>query len=165
MISTKETTYSKDTANKKLNVVREFDAPVDKVWRAWTESSLLDQWWAPRPWMAVTQNMDFKPGGRWFYYMQGPDGTRHYSTVDYKSIDPGKSFTGVDAFSDEKGEMLKEMPSMQWTVKFKPAGDATRVEIEITFGSLEDMEKIIEMGFKEGFAAGHNQLDELLRKQ
>ena len=97
--------------------------------------------------------------------MQGPDGTRHYSKIDYKSIDSGKSFSSIDAFCDEKGETMNEMPVMQWTVSFKPVGDATRVEITITFDSLEDMEKIVEMGFKEGFAAGHTQLDELLRKQ
>ena len=53
---------------------------------------------------------------------------------------------------------------MFWNGDFSPVGDATRVTIEITFDSEEDMEKIIEMGFKEGFAAAHKNLDELLEK-
>ena len=161
---TKETIYSIDRENKKIKVVREFDAPVEKVWRAWTESDLLDQWWAPRPWKANTVSIDFRPGGRWLYYMEGPDGTRHYCKVDYKTIIPNKSFTGLDAFTDEKGNLSHEFPSMDWIVVFSKANAGTKVEVEVSFASVEDMEKIIETGFQEGFAAAHNNLDELLAK-
>ncbi len=47
-----ETIISKDLANKKLHITRHFTAPIEKVWKAWTESELLDKWWAPRPWKA-----------------------------------------------------------------------------------------------------------------
>ena len=164
MMITKETIYSTDRENKKINVVREFDAPIEKVWRAWTERDLLDQWWAPKPWKANTISLDFRPGGRWLYYMEGPDGTRHYCKVDYKTIVPNKSFAGIDAFTDEKGNLSNEFPTMDWTVNFSKANAGTKVEVEITFASLEDMDKIIETGFKEGFAAAHNNLDELLAK-
>ena len=53
---------------------------------------------------------------------------------------------------------------MNWKVAFNKADDGTKVDVEITFSSVEDLEKIIEMGFKEGFAAAHNNLDELLAK-
>ena len=65
MIINKETLYTKDVANNKMTVVRQFDAPVEQVWRAWTESELLDQWWAPLPWKAKTKKMDFREGGSW----------------------------------------------------------------------------------------------------
>ena len=165
MILNKETIYTKDLDNKKINVVREFDAPVEKVWRAWTERELLDQWWAPRPWKAVTQSMNFREGGTWLYYMEGPDGSRHYCRADYSSVVPNKSYKGLDAFCDEKGNINTDFPRMNWQVDFKKADDATRVEVEISFASVEDLEKIIEMGFKEGFAAAHNNLDELLAGQ
>jgi len=165
MILNKETIYTKDLDNKKINVVREFDAPVEKVWRAWTERELLDQWWAPRPWKAVTQSMNFRDGGTWLYYMEGPDGSRHYCRADYSSVVPNKSYKGLDAFCDEKGNINTDFPRMNWQVDFKKADDATRVEVEISFASVEDLEKIIEMGFKEGFAAAHNNLDELLAGQ
>jgi uncharacterized protein YndB with AHSA1/START domain len=164
MMITKETIYSTDQANKKITVVREFDAPVEKVWKAWTDPKLLDQWWAPKPWKAVTKSMDFRPGGRWLYYMEGPDATRHYCKVDYKSIVPNKAFTGIDAFTDEKGNLSNEFPSMDWEVNFSKANNGTKVEVEVTFASIEDMNKIIETGFKEGFAAAHQNLDELLAK-
>ena len=165
MILHKETTYTKDVANRKLNVVREFDAPLEQVWQAWTQSELLDQWWAPKPWKAITQSMDFKEGGRWRYYMEGPDGSRHYCVMNYKSIVPNKVFTGDDAFCDENGNINKELPGMNWKSNFSKTETGTKVEVEITFASEADMEKIIEMGFKEGFAAAHNNLDELLAQK
>ena len=165
MIATKETVYTKDATNNKMSVVREFDAPLEKVWKAWTEPKLLDQWWAPKPWKAVTQSMDFRPGGTWRYYMQGPEGERHYCLVEYNKVVPSKSFSGLDAFCDENGNINKEMPTMDWLVQFTAAGDRTRVDVEITFASEEDMQKIVEMGFKEGFSAAHTNLDELLARE
>ena len=164
MIATKETIYTKDAANKKISVVREFEAPVEKVWKAWTESELLDQWWAPKPWKANTQSMDFREGGTWLYYMEGPDGSRQYCRADYETIAPNKSYTGLDAFCDENGKINTDFPRMHWKVVFNKSANGTKVEVEITFTSEADMEKIIEMGFKEGFAAAHTNLDELLAK-
>lgn len=159
----KETIYTPDQANKKMFVVREFDAPLPDVWRAWTESELLDQWWAPKPWKTNTTSMDFREGGRWLYYMEGPDGSRHHCKVEYKTIQPNKLFTGNDAFCDENGNTNTEFPSMQWKVAFSSAGNGTKVEVEITFASEADMKTIVEMGFKEGFAMAHQNLDELLK--
>ncbi len=164
MILNKETIFKEDVANKKITVIREFDAPVEKVWRAWTERDLLDQWWAPKPWKANTISINFKPGGRWLYYMEGPDGTRHYCKVDYESITPNKSFSGLDAFCDEQGNTSTEFPQMHWKVGFSKSGDGTRADIEINFAAEADLKTIVEMGFKEGFAAAHENLDALLSK-
>ena len=162
MILNKETIFTKDLANRKIKVVREFDAPLEMVWKAWTDSKLLDQWWAPRPFKTNTRSMDFREGGRWSYYMEGPDGTRHYCLVDYNCVVPKKSFSGDDAFCDEHETILAAFPRMKWKNEFFATTDGTRVEVEITFTSVADLEKIIEMGFKEGFAAAHANLDELL---
>jgi hypothetical protein len=51
---------------------------------------------------------------------------------------------------------------MNWKVAFNKAEAGTKVDIEISFDSVEAMEKIIEMGFKDGFAAAYKNLDELL---
>jgi uncharacterized protein YndB with AHSA1/START domain len=106
--------------------------------------------------------MDFSNGGTWLYYMEGPDGSRHYCRADYESIVANKSYEGLDAFCDEKGNINTEFPRMNWKVAFNKADDGTKVDVEITFDSIESLEKIIEMGFKEGFAAAHSNLDELL---
>ena len=154
--------FSIDRENKKINVKREFSAPISKVWAAWTESRLLDQWWAPKPWKAKTKTMNFKEGGYWLYVMEGPDGTKHWSRADYKEITPLKSFLGRDAFCDEKGTIDPSFPRSLWRVEFNEKSNSTVVSIETKFGELSDLEKMLEMGFKEGFTAALVNLDELL---
>src|SRR5262245_31302572 len=101
MIMQKKTQVAKDLANKKEVVVREFDAPVQQVWEAWTNPRLLDLWWAPKPWRAETKKMDFREGGVWLYCMVGPEGERQWCHVGYETITTNTSFTGIDAFCDE----------------------------------------------------------------
>jgi uncharacterized protein YndB with AHSA1/START domain len=163
-MSNKQTTISKDAANKKLVVIREFDAPLEEVWKAWTDKDILDKWWAPKPWKAKTKSMDFREGGVWLYSMVGPDGTESYCRADFKTIVENKSYTGDDAFCDENGNITHDFPVMHWNVGFSPLGTATRVNVEITFDSEADMEKVVQMGFEEGFTAAHGNLDELLKK-
>jgi len=155
---------TKDLAGNKLVVVREFDAPVDQVWAAWTQSDILDQWWAPRPYKARTKTMNFREEGFWIYSMVGPDGTVMWCRTDYKTIDPGKSFTATDAFCDEAGNVSTEFPRMQWLTRFSSTPTGTRVVVEINFSSTADLEKILEMGFEEGFKAALGNLEELLEK-
>ena len=165
MIQNKETIFSQNLVNNKIKVVREFDAPLEQVWKAWTDKNLLDKWWAPKPWKAKTKSMDFREGGVWLYYMEGPDGTKSYCRADFKKIVPNKSYIGDDAFCDENGNITNELPGMHWEVLFSETSSGTKVNVEITFDSKADMEKIIEMGFKDGFSSAHSNLDELLEKQ
>lgn len=154
--------FIKDEKQNCITVIRTFNAPVDKVWRAWTEPALLDQWWAPRPWMTKTKTMDFREGGFWLYSMQGPEGEEHFCRADYKKIDTGKSYNALDAFCDENGTPT-EFPNMNWTNTFTPNADgSSTVNILIQYKDAESMQKVIEMGFKEGFSAAIDNLDELL---
>jgi len=72
-----------------------------------------------------------------------------------------KSYSAQDAFCDENGNINKEFPISTWTNKFKDSSNTTLVSIEIAYDKLSDLEAILEMGFKEGFAAGMENLDEL----
>src|SRR3569833_2563624 len=156
------TIITKDVASRKLHVTREFAAPVEKVWKAWTDSSILDKWWAPRPWRTETKKMDFTVGGTWLYAMAGPEGEKHYSNVDFEKIVAGQSFSALCRFSDENGNATAGFPAMHWSVSFHPSATGTTVEVELTFDNETGMEKIIEMGFEGGFTMGLNQLEELL---
>lgn len=156
-----EAIFEKDLANKKLTVTRSFNAHLPLVWDAWTNAEILDQWWAPRPYKAVTKSMDFREGGFWLYAMTGPEGDKQWCRADYKTIDTQKSFSYIDAFCDEDGTPT-DFPNMTWLNSFSETGDVTTVHIDITFKSEEAIGKIIEMGFKEGFTAGMNNLDEYL---
>jgi uncharacterized protein YndB with AHSA1/START domain len=154
--------FQVDKENKTIHVTREFDAEKQLVWDAWTKPELLDQWWAPKPWRAKTKSMDFQEGGTWLYAMVSPEGEHHWCRVDYKKIEPVVSFSALDAFCDENGLMNDAMPRSNWNNRFTENEGTTTVDISITFEDLASLEKIIEMGFKEGFTMGLGNLDELL---
>jgi len=154
--------FSKDFANKTMHIVREFKAPHEKVWSAWTESSLLDQWWGPKPWHVETKTMDFKNGGHWLYAMLSPEGQAHWSICTYQAIDPPNSFKHTCVFSDENGKPLANFAAMHWLVEMSGNKGVTTVNITITFDDITGLEQIVKMGFEKGFTMGLNQLDELL---
>jgi uncharacterized protein YndB with AHSA1/START domain len=60
-----QTSVIKDFKEKSILVSREFNAPLETVWKAFTESELVEKWWAPKPWRAETKKMDFSNGGHW----------------------------------------------------------------------------------------------------
>lgn len=156
--------FTVNKENKTIHVKREFNAELEWVWKAWTTPEILDQWWGPAPWRAETKYMDFNPGGYWLYAMVSPEGEKHWSKMDYISIETEKSFTGKDGFSDENGVINKDFPQNRWENEFSYQNDRTLVSIISYFDTLEDLEQIIAMGFEQGFTAGLNQLEVLLEK-
>ena len=157
-----ETKIVKDPSGKKLVITRSFDASVEKVWQAWTESALLDKWWAPKPYRAETKIMDFSEGGLWLYAMVSPEGEKNWCRVDFTSIEDGKSYSASTGFCDEEGNMMPDFPMMYWFNRFESVGNKTNAIMELAFDSEEDLEKIVSMGFKEGFTMALGNLDELL---
>ena len=153
--------FTVDRETSTVNVKREFNASLSKVWSAWTEPEILDQWWAPSPWKAKTKNMDFKEGGRRLYAMLGPEGEEHWAIADFTSITPKTNFKYLDAFSDSEGNLNTDFPRSNWNVNFSEQGNSTIVAIAIKHDNLSDLEKIIEMGFKEGFTFAMEGLDEI----
>lgn len=151
-----------DKENNSIHVKRAFAASLDRVWDAWTKPELLDQWWAPRPYRTVTKSMDFREGGMWLYYMISPENDIHWCKNDYQSVVPQKSFSGLDAFCDENGNINTEMPRTHWANNFSADGSQTLVTITLQYERLADLEKIIELGFREGFSMALGNLDELL---
>ena len=156
--------FSVNKENKTVTVNREFAAPLEKVWAAWTDKKLLEQWWAPKPWKAIIQSLDLREGGTWRYYMAGPAGEKHYCRADYNKISNQKDLAWLDAFCDEHGKINEDLPRSQWNNSFRGENGNTLVRIVITHKNVADLEKILEMGFKEGFTMGLENLDELLEK-
>jgi uncharacterized protein YndB with AHSA1/START domain len=154
--------FEKDLAAKKIHVVREFNAPVEKVWKAWTEPDLLEKWWGPKPWTAITKSMDFTVGGVWLYYMAGPDGQKFWSRVKFTAIELGSRFTTDTVFSDEHGTVGPGASAGHWDNKFIAIGDRTKVVVDLSFDDEAAVKMMVERGFERGFTMGLNQLDELL---
>ncbi|WP_425635862.1 SRPBCC domain-containing protein [Algoriphagus yeomjeoni] len=148
--------------NNTVNVNREFAANLELVWEAWTNPEILDLWWAPKPYRTKTKSMDFREGGMWLYAMISPQNEMHWCKNEYHKIVYQLMFSGLDAFCDENGVVSKEMPRTHWTNTFLEQGKNTLVQITAKYDSLADLEKIIQMGFKEGFTMAMENLDQYI---
>ena len=149
-----------DKSLKTAFINREFDAGLSLVWDAFTKQEILDQWWAPKPWASKTKVMNFVVGGRRFYAMVSPEGLERWSIQQYTSISPKSNFKFLNAFADK--DENPELPGSDWDLTFTEENGKTTVSVTIYNESLERMEKMIEMGFKEGFMMTLRSLEDLL---
>ena len=94
--------------------------------------------------------------------MVSPEGQEHWALEDYTSITPKTNFKHLNAFCDDLGNINKDFSRSNWSVDFTESDGSTVVFVEITHKRLEDLEKYIEMGFKEGFTMALQNLDEVL---
>ena len=163
MENSNKTQVVKDFNEKSVLVSREFSAPIALVWRAYTESELLDQWWAPEPWRAETKRMDFVVGGHWLYAMVGTDNSKHWGIMNYKAIDPMHSIGIEDAFCDEDGNINISFPISKGSTNFTVTPTGTKVEFKMQYPTEADLQAIIEMGFEQGITACLDQLEQLFQ--
>ena len=152
--------FTVDKPNKTVFINMEFAADQSLVWDAFTKPELLDQWVAPKPWTSKTKYMNFEVGGQKFYAMVSPDGKEMWSLQKYTSITPKTNFKVFNVFADENEN--PQPPGSDWDYNFSEQDGKTTVAITIYNDSLERKERMIEMGFKEGFMMSLDNLTNLL---
>ncbi|HMU47373.1 MAG TPA: SRPBCC domain-containing protein [Chitinophagaceae bacterium] len=153
--------FTVDKAKKTVYITREFDAELSLIWDAFTKAEYLDQWTAPKPFVAKTKYMNFEEGGKRFYAMISPDGKEGWLLQEYTSITPKTNFKLFNAFADENEN--PQLPGSDWDYTFSEENGKTTVYITIYNESLARMEKMLEMGFTEGYKASMINLENLLR--
>lgn len=151
-----------DKEKNTITVKREFAANRQLVWDCHTKSELLDQWFAPKPFTTKTKSMDFREGGQWIYAMVDPEGQEYWGRMDYTKISPIDSYTSLDGFCNDKGELNPELPRASWVATFRDMAENTLVQTVVTYNSLADLETVINMGMKEGLTSTLERLDDLL---
>ena len=151
-----------DKQTKTVSITKEFAFELSLVWDAYTKPELLDQWWAPKPLTSRTKVMDFRVGGRRFYAMVSPDGQERWGLQKYTSISPKTNFKLFNCFADE--DENPELPGSDWDLTFSEQDGTTKVSISIYNESLERLEKMVAMGFKEGTMSQMENLEDLLAK-
>lgn len=155
--------FEVDKTKKMVYVTREFDAELSLVWDAFTKQEILDQWWAPAPYLSKTKFMDFKVGGRRFYAMVSPEGLENWQIQEYTSISPKTNFKYFSVFADK--DENRHLPGSDWDLTFSEKDGITKVSISIYNDSLERLEKMIDMGFKEGFSMTLSSLNQYFEQQ
>jgi uncharacterized protein YndB with AHSA1/START domain len=89
-----------------LVISRIFHAPVERVWRAWTETEQIKQWWGPEHFTAPVAKIDFREGGKYHYAMRDPDGNDYWSTGKFVEIVPHQRIVYTDSFADAEGNVI-----------------------------------------------------------
>lgn len=154
---------NKDYANQKITITCKFKAPLDVIWDVFTNSDTMEKWFAPKPYQAVTEVSDFRNGGQWLYYMLSPEEEKTWGVTKYSNIRLHQSFEASDAFCDENGIINENFPQMSWRYHFSENKGEVTVTAEISFSNQDDMKKILEMGFEEGYKIALTQLYKLLK--
>ncbi|GAB2464850.1 uncharacterized protein YndB with AHSA1/START domain [Conyzicola lurida] len=152
----------KDPEALTLTIVAEFDAPVERVWQVWEDPRQLERWWGPPTWPATFTQHDFVAGGSSKYHMTGPEGEIAGGWWDNVVVAAPSRFEWVDGFSDENGDRSTEMPTIDGAVTIAEVDGKTRMTTVSTFGSVEQLEQLVQMGMEEGLKLAMGQIDGLL---
>jgi len=116
-------------------VTRVFDAPVEQVWKAWSESEQVMRWWGPTGFTSPLAKMDFRVGGKSLVCMRAPKefgGRDMFNTWTYQKIDSLERIEFILNFSDKDGNKLS--PAKMGL----PPGIPEEVPHVITFKKLSD---------------------------
>ncbi len=149
-------------AKRELVLERIFDAPREKVYRAWTEPKLLKQWFAPKPWTTPGAALDVRPGGSSMIVMRDPDGKDYPNPGIYLDVVENEKLVFTDAFT--AAWEPSEKPFMTAIITFEDLGDGkTRYTARVRHWTVEDRDEHEKMGFNAGWGQCADQLAELLK--
>jgi uncharacterized protein YndB with AHSA1/START domain len=156
------TSVETDYDNLTITLIADFDAPIDQVWELWSDPRKLERWWGPPNYPATVENHDLSPGGEVTYLMTGPEGDTHYGVWRVTAVGSPTSLEFTDAFADEDGTPIADMPVSTVSVRLIERDGGTRMEMHSTFESREDMEKLVDTGTVDGLQQAVSQMDALL---
>jgi uncharacterized protein YndB with AHSA1/START domain len=145
-----------------LTIVSELAAPPARVWQVWSDPRQLERWWGPPTWPATFEEHDVVVGGRSRYYMTGPDGEKARGWWRFLALDEPRSLEFEDGFSDDAGEPDPQMPTIRALVELEETAAGTRMTVTNRFATVEQMERLVQMGMDEGMTEAVGQLDRLL---
>lgn len=94
---------------KQIEVTRTFNAPVEMVWKVWTDPELIKRWWGPKHFTSALAKIDFREGGKSIVSMKAPKemgGQEFYSVWEYVKITPLKTIEFIQSLSDKDGNKI-----------------------------------------------------------
>lgn len=144
-------------ADRTLLLVREFDAPIDLVWKCWTEPEHLAKWFAPKPYTCPKCEIDLRPGGSIFLVMRSPDGEDHAMSSIIADVEPQKSLGWVFSAEDNEGAAAIEGGTM---VTFDDLGGRTKVTVQTYAAAYTDQGVFMVGGMEQGWNVTLDQMVE-----
>lgn len=121
-----------NTADREIVVSREFDAPREIVFEAFTERKHVESWWMPKG--SQTHEWDSKPGGTWRYSMPNPDGAMYPFKVTFVEVNkPSKLVYDYGSDGDPN--------PVRTNVTFEDVAGKTKVTLQLVFASVAAFEE------------------------
>jgi uncharacterized protein YndB with AHSA1/START domain len=156
-----KTIIKAEPGKQEIFIIREFDAPRELVFKAFTDPKLLAQWMGPKDLTMKIDKMEAKTNGHYRYThtdKQGNEfsfhGVIHEVTAPERLIQTFE-YEGLP----EKGHVAME------TARFETLpGNRTRVTGQSVFQSVADRDGMVQSGMERGVVESHERLDELLKK-
>ena len=141
-----------DVENYTLSLTRDFNAPREKVFQAWTDPQILVKWFGPKGVVTESAQIDLKVGGEYHFTLRLPDGKIVDHHGAYREIDPPKKlvFTGVldgQGCAGSEGVFAETLV----TVEFQDLGGATRLVLNHDFLPTEASKESHSMGWNGSF--------------
>ena len=93
-------------AGREIVIERIFDAPLELVWKTWTEPTRIMRWWGPTNFSCPVAKSDFRVGGEYLYCMRTPEGNDTWSGGTFREIVPMERIVATDHFADEHGNRI-----------------------------------------------------------
>jgi uncharacterized protein YndB with AHSA1/START domain len=178
-MTTKPATKAKPSAaakaeGKEFTISHVVDAPLDRVWKAWTDAKQIKKWWGPKGFAVLSTKLDLRPGGACHYHLQSPEGQDMWGKLIYREIVPQKRLVFVVSFSDEMGGVRRHPMSPSWpltilsTVTFAEQNGKTTITVKwVPIDATEAERKTFEEGresMKAGWTGTFDRLDAYLAK-
>ena len=153
------TTYVIEPGKQEFSVTREFDAPRELVFKAFTDPDLLPRWWGPRDHTTKVDHMDMRHGGSWRYVSTDAQGNVYpFRGVCHELVAPERMVATFE-FEPYPGHV-----SMV-TARFEAlTGDRTRLVQHQVFQSVEDRDGMVGAGMQRGSDDSMDRLAEILEK-
>ncbi|MFD0713593.1 SRPBCC domain-containing protein [Paenibacillus sp. GCM10027626] len=154
-----------------LFMEREFDAPRELVFEAYSTAEHLKHWWGPRGWVLSFCTVDFRPGGVWHYCMKCEDknqgdfyGFESWGKAVYKEIAAPERIVYTDYFSDAEGNEAAGMPPSEIELTFEQLeGNRTKLISRARYESEAALKQVVEMGMQQGISETIDRLEEYLQ--
>ena len=130
------------TSDREIVLAREFDAPRDLVFQAYTDPAHLPHWYGPNGFGLTIHEMDVRPGGVWRFIMHGPDGTDYHDRITYQEVVRPERLVFVH------GEDVDDDPgAFHVTVRFEDLGGGrTRLTQRSVFATAAQREGVEQFG-------------------
>jgi uncharacterized protein YndB with AHSA1/START domain len=154
-----KTKITAEPGGQAVIIEHEFDAPIDKVWRAYTEPDLYIQWMGPHELTGKIDAWEMKPGGKYGYTHTTADG-QSFSFVGYRrEVKPKERIVETFEWLGLPGHISLNSADLM------DLGDGrTKVVATAVFQTPEDRDGMIESGMERGITEGNERLDELLER-